>query len=148
VLDLSSQLELEVDNFSDDQETKETISVGLVNELEPGKKYKISMKFVAILNDDLQGFYRASYMENGTKKYIKYLSQQVNIFLVPLIFGLSIRWLAISDFEAPNARRAFPCFDEPNMKAQFSITLGRKNSMRSASNMDILSVNPMLVKIL
>lgn len=73
-------MELEVDHFSDDQETKETISIGLVNELEPEKKYKISMKFVAILNDDLYGFYRASYIENGVRKYTKYfMSQRIRI---------------------------------------------------------------------
>jgi len=45
--------------------------------------------------------------------------------------------------EAPDARRAFPCFDEPNMKAQFSIVLGRKKSMKTASNMNIISTVPM-----
>lgn len=47
--------------------------------------------------------------------------------------------------EAPDARRAFPCFDEPNMKATFSITLGRKTTMKTASNMNILSTNDMSV---
>jgi aminopeptidase N len=47
--------------------------------------------------------------------------------------------------EAPDARRAFPCFDEPNMKAKFAIILGRKKTMRTASNMEIISTNPMSV---
>jgi len=69
VVDLNAQVEVEVDSFSDNQETRETISIGLADELEPEKQYKISMKFVSILNDDLEGFYRASYMENGIVKY-------------------------------------------------------------------------------
>lgn len=46
--------------------------------------------------------------------------------------------------EAPDARRAFPCFDEPNMKANFSIHLGHKIPETTAiSNMPVASVVPM-----
>jgi aminopeptidase N len=46
--------------------------------------------------------------------------------------------------EAPNARRAFPCFDEPNMKAIFTITVGLKIDIMSAiSNMPVKTTEPM-----
>lgn len=64
----SPELELAMNGFRDDQETKQTISIDLLDELEPGKQYKISMKFIAILNDNRRGFYRESYIENNVTK--------------------------------------------------------------------------------
>ena len=33
--------------------------------------------------------------------------------------------MAMSQMEPVSARRAFPCFDEPNMKAKFTLTIGK-----------------------
>ena len=59
-----------------------------------GKKIKgkidLILEFTGILNDRLLGFYRSKYLEKGKTKY-----------------------LATTQFEAADARRAFPCWDEP-----------------------------------
>jgi len=104
--------------FVDNQTSVEMITIQTVEQLMAGKSYIVSMSFTSFLNDQLRGFYRSSYVENGVTKY-----------------------LAITQFESTDARRAFPCFDEPDFKAIFSVTLGRKESWSTDSNMPLLSTN-------
>src|SRR5207245_4893338 len=44
------------------------------------------------------------------------------------------RVLAATQFEAPHARRAFPCFDEPEFTASFAITLVVAEGLLAISN--------------
>ncbi|XP_052090870.1 uncharacterized protein LOC127727793 [Mytilus californianus] len=84
----------------------------LSEKLNQGQTYVLSLEFEGPLKDDLAGLYYSSYKRNDKNVY-----------------------LAVTQFEATDARKAFPCFDEPNMKAKFKVTLLRKPSMTSISNM-------------
>jgi len=76
----------------------------------------IDLEFQGILNDRLLGFYRSQYKQNGKIKY-----------------------LATSQFEAADARRAFPCWDEPEAKATFDISIVADNKFTAISNMPVKS---------
>ena len=73
----------------------------------------ISMNFSYVLRKDLAGFYRSSYVDaQGATRY-----------------------LASTHFEATNARRAFPCFDEPALKANFTMQINHHSRYKAWSNM-------------
>ncbi|XP_056608835.1 aminopeptidase N-like isoform X2 [Triplophysa dalaica] len=74
--------------------------IHLKDKLQVGKSYWLHTEFRGELSDDLGGFYRSEYVENGVKKV-----------------------LATTQFQPTDARKAFPCFDEPAMKAVFHVTL-------------------------
>ena len=77
----------------------ETVTLAFPKALKKGTQ-EINLKFRGILGDNLKGFYRSRYEHKGKEKY-----------------------LATTQFEATDARRAFPSFDEPSHKAIFDITL-------------------------
>ena len=79
-------------------------------------KATINLEFQGILNDRLLGFYRSKYKQGDKTKY-----------------------LATTQFEAADARRAFPCWDEPEAKATFEISIIADNKFTAISNMPIKS---------
>lgn len=77
----------------------ETATFTFPKKLQKGKG-ELKLIFRGILNDKMRGFYRSRYEVAG-----------------------EIRHLATTQFESTDARRAFPCFDEPAQKAVFDVTL-------------------------
>lgn len=72
----------------------------------------IEIHFAGVLNDKLRGFYRSTYVDgNG--------DQQV---------------IATTQMQATDCRRAFPCWDEPEYKAVFGITLDVADGLTAISN--------------
>ncbi len=71
----------------------------------------LRLTFTGTLNDKLRGFYRSRYK-----------------------VGEDWRVLAATQFEATDARRAFPCWDEPSFKAVFATTLVVPRGVAALSN--------------
>ncbi len=66
----------------------------------PKGEIRLKIIFRGVLNEKMRGFYRSSYVLDGKTRHI-----------------------ATTQFEAVDARRAFPCFDEPAIKATFDVSL-------------------------
>ncbi|KAK7208464.1 peptidase family M1-domain-containing protein [Myxozyma melibiosi] len=96
---------------NDDQQTVKFI----FNEyFTAGSQVKLTIDFTGILNDKMAGFYRSSYTaEDGSTKY-----------------------MATTQMEPTDCRRAFPCFDEPALKATYAITLIADKNLTCLSNMN------------
>ena len=76
----------------------------------------LHLTFAGILNDKLHGFYRSTFTDQtGVERVI-----------------------ATTQMESTDARRAFPCFDEPAFKATFEITLVVDHDLNAYSNSPVL----------
>jgi puromycin-sensitive aminopeptidase len=87
--------------------------------LEPGE-WRLALRFTGVLNDRLRGFYRSSYKDAEGRPHV----------------------LAATQFEAVDARRAFPCWDEPACKAVFAVTLVVPDGFAAVSNTAVAAERP------
>ncbi|KAF2790722.1 hypothetical protein K505DRAFT_327375 [Melanomma pulvis-pyrius CBS 109.77] len=96
-------------------EDSQTTKISFEPTLPGGSKASVTMTFSGVLNDNMAGFYRSSFTaEDGSTTY-----------------------MATTQMEPTDARRAFPCFDEPALKAEFTVTLIADKKMTCLSNMDV-----------
>ena len=74
--------------------------------------WDLHCRFEGILNDQLHGFYRSTFTDVDGREQV----------------------IATTQFEATDARRAFPCWDEPDFKATFGVTLVVPDDLMAVSN--------------
>ena len=83
----------------------------------PAGIWRLTLSFRGKLNDKLRGFYRSTYKDTAGATHV----------------------MAATQFEATDARRAFPCWDEPDFKAVFATTLVIDPALTAVSNTRIIS---------
>ena len=109
--EISSSLNL---TYNDDNQTT---TISFDKSIPAGTEAQLTQTFTGFLNDKMAGFYRSSYKDkDGKTKYI-----------------------ASTQMEPTDCRRAFPCFDEPALKSEFTVTLIADKSHTCLSNMDVSS---------
>ncbi|HEX3563941.1 MAG TPA: M1 family metallopeptidase, partial [Acidimicrobiales bacterium] len=80
----------------------------------------LQLSFTGILNDKLHGFYRSTFTDDDGNEQL----------------------IATTQMEATDARRAFPCWDEPDRKAVFEVTLVVEDGLGAYSNGPIVEETP------
>ncbi|GAA95801.1 uncharacterized protein L969DRAFT_94837 [Mixia osmundae IAM 14324] len=116
----SSQLKTTSEETSTDlkvDEDLERVTATFATPLPAGSKATITYDFSGEIEGSMQGYYRSSYdKEDGSKGSY-----------------------ALTQFEPTDARRAFPCFDEPALKATFTLDLIHRKGTVALGNMNAIN---------
>ncbi|XP_014776693.1 uncharacterized protein LOC106873725 [Octopus bimaculoides] len=95
---------------------KQFFNILLGTEIAANTSVTVELNFRGNLKKQLSGLYLSSYYKRREVVY-----------------------LATTQFEPTSARKAFPCFDEPQMKAKFNVKIVRKKHYKSISNTNVKS---------
>ncbi|XP_012288914.1 putative aminopeptidase-2 isoform X2 [Orussus abietinus] len=115
----SAETKNNVLSYNVDSETNK-LSIYLSSIVPAGTKLEINIKYSGILVDDFQGFYLSSYVDDDGETH----------------------WIGATHFQPIYARKVFPCFDEPQFKAKFTIHIRREPKYKVISNMPLNNSQP------
>lgn len=96
-------------------EDVEFLKIKVNNQLVVSQQYLVVITYHGHLRDDNMGFYYSSYKNTEGKTV----------------------WLATTQFEQTDARHAFPCYDEPQIRTPFGIEIKHDKSYNAISNMPV-----------
>ena len=97
----------------------ERATIALPDTITPGEA-TLTIRYAGALNDDLRGFYRSTFTDSGGRE----------------------RVIATTQFESTDARRAFPCWDEPEHKATFQVSILVPDGLLALSNTPVVDEHP------
>ncbi|XP_026484281.2 membrane alanyl aminopeptidase-like [Vanessa tameamea] len=103
----SNTVSLHADNPLQFEDNYTFAHINLQNEISSGVEYVLKITYQGTIRSDLNGFYKNYYIENGVKK-----------------------WLGATQMEPTHARKVFPCFDEPELKAEFTLIIDRPQNYK------------------
>ncbi|KAL8962415.1 MAG: hypothetical protein Q9193_001173 [Seirophora villosa] len=103
-------------------EKSQRANFSFANEIDASGKASLEVQFTGIMNNNMAGFYRSKY-----KPAVTPLKSVPTEGENHLMFS--------TQFESCDARTAFPCFDEPNLKASFDFSIEIPEDLVALSNM-------------
>jgi len=110
-------------------EKRQRVTLGFGEKINYTGEAKLEIKFEGTINNVMAGFYRSKYTPKGE---------------VPASVAKDgdFHYMFSTQFESCDARRAFPCFDEPNLKATFDVELEVPKDQIALSNMPEKEIKP------
>jgi puromycin-sensitive aminopeptidase len=93
--------------------------IDLPDTITPGEA-TLTIRYAGTLKDDLRGFYRSTFTDGEGRR----------------------RVIATTQFESTDARRAFPCWDEPEHKATFQVSILVPDGLLALSNTPVVDERP------
>lgn len=105
----------------DRQIKKPIIEILLQEPIKKGTLALIDLQFTGSMWEGATGLFRGSYNDknNGTKKFVA------------------------TNFRPNDARRMFPCFDEPALKAEYCVSIARPKNLKTLFVTPLKETKPM-----
>lgn len=117
IVENGAKLSMQGTTFEHDEE-RQIFVIHLSRPLQaPKSNISVYIPFESYLHEDLAGFYKSSYLDPERQSRVPY---------------------AVTQFWWGDARRAFPCMDEPDLKAIFKLQLVRPKEMTAIANMPLV----------
>ncbi|KAH9882917.1 hypothetical protein J1614_000283 [Plenodomus biglobosus] len=110
-------------------EKRQRVTLDFGQKIDYKGEAELEIKFEGTINNIMAGFYRSKYKPKGE---------------VPASVAKDneFHYMFSTQFESCDARRAFPCFDEPNLKATFDVELEVPKDQIALSNMPEKETKP------
>lgn len=115
---------------------RQQLYIELKERLRKKSNYTLNLRWYARLETEPEGFYVDQYDgNNGLKRCVPtHIHMHIMITISTMLSYILHRYLAATVFRPGFARRAFPCFDEPHMRAPFRISVFRDRFHIGLSN--------------
>ncbi|XP_070509763.1 aminopeptidase N-like [Chironomus tepperi] len=123
VTDKSSMQSIRIIDFYQNHDV-DTLAIYFIDSIPVDTIIEIDIKYSAnLLTTIYDGFFRDSYIEFDANQSPK------------------TKYLATTQFQAVEARRAFPCFDEPEFRTEFEVTIRHPSTYNAVSNAPVNTTN-------
>ncbi|KAK1783249.1 peptidase family M1-domain-containing protein [Copromyces sp. CBS 386.78] len=124
----AGQQSWESTQFAEDTKAQRS-TISFAEDLPVADNVSLTLEFTGELNHDMAGFYRSQYKPAAPAAASVPRDDEFHYMLS-------------TQFESCDARRAFPCFDEPNLKATFDFAIEIPEDQVALSNMPVKETKP------